>query len=54
MTTALIDDPVLMLVRSALDRLYGDQIERVILFGSRARGEARRIPTTISRSSFGT
>lgn len=32
-------DPVLRRFRAALDRLYGDQIERVVLFGSRARGE---------------
>lgn len=34
-------DPVLTRFRSALDTLYGDRIERVVLFGSRARGEAR-------------
>ena len=27
--------------RTALDEMYGDQIERVVLFGSRARGDAR-------------
>lgn len=32
-------DPILRRFRTALDRLYGDQIERVVLFGSRARGE---------------
>ena len=26
--------------RAALDALYGDRIERVVLFGSRARGDA--------------
>jgi len=26
--------------RTALDELYGDRIERVVLFGSRARGDA--------------
>ena len=35
------DDPILRRFRSALDALYGDRIERVILFGSRARGDAR-------------
>ena len=35
-----IHDPVLARFRSALDSLYGDRIERVILFGSRARGDA--------------
>lgn len=32
-------DPVLRRFRAALDQLYGDRIERVVLFGSRARGE---------------
>jgi predicted nucleotidyltransferase len=39
MPTAL-DDPVLRRFRAALDRLYGARIERVVLFGSRARGDA--------------
>jgi predicted nucleotidyltransferase len=30
-----------MRFRAALDILYGDRIERVVLFGSRARGDAR-------------
>lgn len=34
------DDPVLKRFRTALDVLYGDRIERVVLFGSRARGDA--------------
>jgi predicted nucleotidyltransferase len=34
-------DPVLKRFRIALDALYGDRIERVVLFGSRARGDAR-------------
>jgi predicted nucleotidyltransferase len=33
-------DPVLVRFRSALEAIYGDQIERVVLFGSRARGDA--------------
>jgi uncharacterized protein len=36
-----IHDPVLARFRVALDAMYGDQIERVVLFGSRARGDAR-------------
>ena len=36
----LLDDPVLRRFRSALDVAFGDRIERVVLFGSRARGEA--------------
>jgi predicted nucleotidyltransferase len=35
------DDPVLNRFKSALDVIYGSRIERVVLFGSRARGEAR-------------
>jgi predicted nucleotidyltransferase len=35
------DDPVLARFRTALDELYGDRIERVVLFGSRARGDGR-------------
>jgi uncharacterized protein len=36
-----IHDPVLARFRAALDAMYGNQIERVVLFGSRARGDAR-------------
>jgi predicted nucleotidyltransferase len=35
------DDPILRRFRAALDRMYGDRLERVVLFGSRARGDAR-------------
>ena len=34
------DDKILRRFRAALDELYGDRIERVVLFGSRARGDA--------------
>jgi predicted nucleotidyltransferase len=34
-------DPILKRFRAALDALYGDRIERMVLFGSRARGDAR-------------
>ncbi|MGC1294791.1 MAG: nucleotidyltransferase domain-containing protein [Alloacidobacterium sp.] len=34
------DDKILRRFRTALDELYGDRIERVMLFGSRARGDA--------------
>lgn len=41
-TTTLTDDPVLIRFREVLDELYGTRnIERVVLFGSRARGDAR-------------
>jgi predicted nucleotidyltransferase len=36
----ITDDPTLRRLRRALDALYGDRIERVVLFGSRARGDA--------------
>jgi predicted nucleotidyltransferase len=41
MSAAHTDDPVLVRFRRALDEVYGDKIERVVLFGSRARGDAR-------------
>jgi predicted nucleotidyltransferase len=34
-------DPIMRKFRAALDDAYGDRIERVVLFGSRARGDAR-------------
>ena len=34
------DDPILTRFRHALDDEYGSRIERVVLFGSRARGDA--------------
>src|SRR5690242_17564731 len=37
---AALDDPILRRFRAALDALYGERLERVVLFGSRARGEA--------------
>ena len=37
----LAADPVLKRFKSALQDMYGDQIDRLILFGSRARGDAR-------------
>lgn len=36
-----ISDPILSRFRAALDQIYGERIERVVLFGSRARGDAR-------------
>jgi predicted nucleotidyltransferase len=41
MPMMLTDDPVLTRFRKALDAIYGNQIDRVVLFGSRARGDAR-------------
>jgi predicted nucleotidyltransferase len=40
MATMPIHDPVLVRFRRALDQIYGSNIERVVLFGSRARGDA--------------
>ena len=37
-----ITDPILIRFRIALDAVYGCRIERIVLFGSRARGEARQ------------
>ena len=34
-------DPIMSRFRAALDRAYGPRLERVVLFGSRARGDAR-------------
>ena len=34
-------DPILQRFRAALDEVYGRRLERVVLYGSRARGEAR-------------
>ncbi len=34
-------DPILTRFRSALDEIYGERLERVVLFGSHARGDAR-------------
>jgi predicted nucleotidyltransferase len=39
MSAAALDDPILKRFRAALDTLYGDRIERVVLYGSRARGD---------------
>ncbi len=38
---AATDDPVLTRFRAALDAAYGERIARVVLFGSRARGDHR-------------
>lgn len=34
-------DPVLVRFRAAVADLYGERIERVVLYGSRARGDAK-------------
>jgi len=35
------DDPVLTRFRAAVAEIYGERAERVVLYGSRARGDAR-------------
>jgi predicted nucleotidyltransferase len=40
MPVTAVDGPILKRFRGALDTLHGDRIERVVLFGSRARGDA--------------
>jgi uncharacterized protein len=37
----LLKDPVVARVREAVRSLYGDRRDRLVLYGSRARGEAR-------------
>jgi predicted nucleotidyltransferase len=38
---AATTDPTITHFRKALDALYGNRLERVVLYGSRARGDAR-------------
>ncbi len=40
MDTAVAIDPILQRFRDALAELYGPALDRVVLFGSRARGDA--------------
>ena len=37
----VLDDPILARAKSAIEDAYGDRIERMVLYGSRARGDAR-------------
>lgn len=39
MATDILADPVLARFRDAVRAIYGDRVERVVLFGSRARGD---------------
>jgi predicted nucleotidyltransferase len=39
-TSTLRDDPVIVRFRKALSAMYGNKLDRVVLFGSRARGDA--------------
>jgi predicted nucleotidyltransferase len=44
MPETLLSDPILARFRAAPDKVYGNSLERVVLFGSRARGDARQDP----------
>jgi len=41
MDSRISSDPILTRFRAALAETYGDRLERAVLFGSRARGDAR-------------
>jgi predicted nucleotidyltransferase len=41
LTHPAADDPILRRLKAELQRIYADRIERLVLFGSRARREAR-------------
>ena len=52
MPPALAADPILKRFRATLDEIYGDRLERVVLFGSLARAAMpAKIPITTLRSS---
>ena len=38
---ATVINPILQTFRATLDGMYGERLERVVLYGSRARGDAR-------------
>lgn len=42
MAESALQDPALQHFREALTDLYGEELDRVVLFGSRARGDAVR------------
>ena len=46
------NDPVLTRFRAAVTEIYGKRAERIVLFGSRARGEAKRSPISITTLPF--
>ncbi|MCI0598331.1 MAG: nucleotidyltransferase domain-containing protein [Beijerinckiaceae bacterium] len=41
MARKTIHDPILKRFRAALDEIYGERLDCVVLFGSHARGDAR-------------
>jgi uncharacterized protein len=40
-STSTRDNPILAKFRAALNEMYGERIECVVLFGSRARGDVK-------------
>lgn len=40
--TRIRKDPLLTVIKSRLGELYGDRLKRVVLFGSRARGDHKK------------
>ena len=52
MKVASTDDPILKRFKAALLQIYGDQIERIVLYGSRARRSAARFQTHDLRVDF--
>jgi hypothetical protein len=51
MSATLIKDPVLACFRQALDDLYGDRLERVVLFAPARAAIRTPSPTTTWRCS---
>ena len=41
MATKTPNDPILRRFRAAVNEIYGNRVERVVLFGSRARGDGQ-------------
>ena len=41
MSELIVDNSALKNFRAALEKIYGEQLERLVLYGSRARGDAR-------------
>jgi len=41
MATTALDDPILKRFHTTVSEIYGDRLERVVLYGSRARGDAQ-------------
>ena len=41
MAITTLNDPILRRFRAAVSKIYGDRVARVVLYGSRARGDAQ-------------